>query len=507
MKNIFFTFFIIILTAFSRLAVADVEHGNFSFDSGNFALALQDYSIENDRPHLPGYILYVQFLKALSALTAAPGAVASVIFSSISAGLLFLLFKTRFPQAEALLLALFVVLNPMAWFSGATAEIYSFDLMFSAALVLAGISGRGIYITPIIMALGGGFRQSSPFLLLPLYVYLWWRFLKTPAFSFKKFLASQAAGIAVVVLWLVPMVYSTGGFKKYFTLFQTNSPLPPTSFFQNLAQFAGFGVFLFAPFLIVLCVSVYNFFLKGRHKARPQNFFTTICLWWLVPPFLFFLFGHYNASYFLICIGGAAGLTGVLFKNSRQLFRAAFSAGIIFSVIIFLATPFKTPPVETFFVPQMRNITQWEVFKSRVFSAYLLTASRIQHTAHQTRATQKFIRQAASGASSEAVFFDPAFPLVARALQASSALPLITLNVREPGAYYQYAAISQTGKSGFKNILPRCIIATRRDFADSFLREFSFKSRTDMSGLSFVKIHESDAGRLAALYDSLFVRR
>ncbi|HYF03567.1 MAG TPA: hypothetical protein VEC36_09355, partial [Patescibacteria group bacterium] len=132
-------------TALLRLAVADFEFGNLTFDSGNFALAVRDYSVQHDRPHLPGYILYVVFLKVLSSITASPGIAASILFSSLSSSVFFWLFKKWFSSGCALIITLFILVNPMAWFSGATAEIYSFELLFSGLLVLAGTSHRWIY--------------------------------------------------------------------------------------------------------------------------------------------------------------------------------------------------------------------------------------------------------------------------------------------------------------------------------------------------------------------------
>jgi hypothetical protein len=513
-KPWFIAILLIILTAFSRIAVADFDYGNLSFDSGSFALAVKDFSIQDGRPHLPGYILYVGFLKILAPYTKSPGVLAAIIFSSLSAPILFFLFKKYLLKTDALLLTLFVIFNPMAWFSGATAEIYSFDLLFSSALVLAGISGRWIYVTPLIMAIGGGFRQSSPVLLFPLYVYLWWQFSKTPDLSFKKFFLYHITGIIIVLMWLIPMVNSTGGFKNYITLFKTHSPLPPTSFFQNIAQFAGFGVFLFAPFVITISVLLFKSFLKNDEESAIENSFKTICFWWVVPPLLFFIFGHYNSSYFLICIGGTAGLLHSFFKNKLQS-RVSFSVGIIFSVIIFFAVPYKIPSIETSFAPQNRKISQAEVFKSRVFSAYHLGYQHIKAYSKMVESLEPVLLKKATQEDSPfpdfgpPFFLDPTVPIVARALQPKFPRNVITtLNLHKHDSLIMYVKNEQKFYGNTSEMLGISMIITQKEFFKKYLYNFNFYSVEEKGDLVFATPYFIEERPLIAkLYDSLFVKR
>ncbi|MES2764719.1 MAG: hypothetical protein V4642_02545, partial [Bacteroidota bacterium] len=147
------------------------------------------------------------------------------------------------------------------------------------------------------------------------------------------------------------------------------------------------------------------------------------------------------------------------------------------------------------------------VFKSRVLSAYLMGNSRIAEMGKFSRIAEEELNKAEADTSIKAVFFDPAFPVVARALQPKSEFLLTTLNLRNSGFYYCYSGISQDEKSDFQSMISQSIIATRKDFADNFLKDFSFKNRTDIGELSFLKIAPNDAMRIAKLYDSLFVKR
>ncbi|MCL5991197.1 MAG: DUF2723 domain-containing protein [Bacteroidetes bacterium] len=135
-----------------------------SYDSGNYCLASISYSIENDRPHLPGYFLYVQLVKNIYQITHNfyySLLFLSILFSSISSVFVYLILKNYFKIIQSYLLTLIILFNPLVWFYGSSTEIYAFDLFFSSLVFYTGIQRNGIYFLPILIALGTGVSQTN----------------------------------------------------------------------------------------------------------------------------------------------------------------------------------------------------------------------------------------------------------------------------------------------------------------------------------------------------------
>ncbi len=106
-KKILFAVIIFLITAGSRVIYFEQSFGGFSYDSGSFTLAVQDYNLIEWRPHLPGYYLYVQTLKFFHLFT---GNIHSamkwllVLFSSLAMGLLYWVLRRWFNDRISLLL-------------------------------------------------------------------------------------------------------------------------------------------------------------------------------------------------------------------------------------------------------------------------------------------------------------------------------------------------------------------------------------------------------------------
>ncbi|HYF03446.1 MAG TPA: hypothetical protein VEC36_08720, partial [Patescibacteria group bacterium] len=188
------------------------------------------------------------------------------------------------------------------------------------------------------------------------------------------------------------------------------------------------------------------------------------------------------------------------------LLRKAFGAGIAFSLIIFLFVPFRFPSVETYFAPHHRPIPFHTVFKERALSVYNLGNSRLQAMYTVGMNTSSELEKSKSQGINT-FFFDPTFPLVARAVQPKTNTRITALQLHVGGNYLWFEGLEQGNSKGVSVMLSTARIASRKDFADKYLLDFPLKNRYDIGELSFFEIEEAEAARLAVRYDSLFSKR
>jgi 4-amino-4-deoxy-L-arabinose transferase-like glycosyltransferase len=171
-----------LLVAATRLPLR--SHHLLSWDSAQFALALDDFDIGRHQPHPPGYLLFIlggrmlrylvgdanlAFVAFNLILTAAAGV-------AIFAGVL----SERRERAtlEAWIATLLFLSSPLVWFYGLVAEIYVSET-FAVLLVAwcawrARRDPRAAVWLPAALTVCGLFKLSAAVLLLPLAVWAVW---------------------------------------------------------------------------------------------------------------------------------------------------------------------------------------------------------------------------------------------------------------------------------------------------------------------------------------------
>jgi hypothetical protein len=164
----------------------------FSWDSANFALALDNVDIAAHQPHPPGYLGYVWVARAIR--LAANDANLSLVLWNIIATALAVLLLMRFArelapeQADhtriATIAGLIFASGPLLWFYGTVAEIYPSELL--ATLLIAYTAWRAQRGVPGAMLRCAGavtvallFKVSAAVLMLPLVLYAWSRVSST----------------------------------------------------------------------------------------------------------------------------------------------------------------------------------------------------------------------------------------------------------------------------------------------------------------------------------------
>ena len=205
-------------------------------DSVNFALGVRRFDVAEHQPHPPGYPIFIALGKIGTAALARAGiAMPDVrglaMWSALAAGVLPLLFFAFFrrlggdgAERRAAIATLLVVCSPVFWFTGARplSDLAGLAAAWAALAALVrgadpGILGRSedrdlasgwLVAGAFLAGLSIGFRSQMAILTMPL---LMWVVLTVPRIRIAA-IAAAAAGVAV---WAVPLVWLTGGPRRY----------------------------------------------------------------------------------------------------------------------------------------------------------------------------------------------------------------------------------------------------------------------------------------------------
>jgi Protein of unknown function (DUF2723) len=167
------------------------SHALFSWDSANYALALERIDIRAHRPHPPGYLGYVLVGRALNGIVRDPNAALvmwNVLVTAISA-LILAAFAHHVGEVEigerrkgTVVASVAILLtSPLLWFYGEIAEIYPSELLVSLLIAYSAWhaargSSRAAWIAcPSALALAALFKPTAAILMFPLVAYAWWR--------------------------------------------------------------------------------------------------------------------------------------------------------------------------------------------------------------------------------------------------------------------------------------------------------------------------------------------
>lgn len=511
-KKILIAALIFLVTMVSRLIFFEQHFGGFSYDSGSFTLAVQDYDLTDWRPHLPGYYLYVQTLKLFQALTSDIHLAMKwvlVLFSSLAMGLLYSALRRRFANDLAVLMVGITLTNPLVWYYGCVSEIYAFDLFFSAALFGLCYSPTGIYFTPFFLGFFSGFRPSSAVLLFPLYIFLWYRHVRYSQPSTRKMVIAHLAGVIGLLLWFIPMVETVGGLSNYISLYRTHNPVHEISLLQNWYRMSSYSVYILFPFFILgfiwLADKLRRWQAQFPSKTEYPCDVIRMLWWWLVPSLLFFGLFHYAKGYYLLIAFPIFGLTVFIFRNMVFARRWVLTVIIAIQTLFFVAMPYSEPDLQTWFSAQRRQMNLLQVWWERTGSVFLMAQSQIRALDETGREFEDALSPSRN--ESEFIFLDPTFPISARAMQAKYAhLQLTQFAYRRNGYYQLYSGLSDQSRQGFKDMLANALIVSRRDFVEGYLGDTPKNIRYNGSIVSFTIFPECSSA-IADLYQHLFSRK
>lgn len=188
-------------------------------DSGNLALALDDFDVSRHQPHPPGYPLLVGAAHLLTWLGGALEAYLALaaVFSLGAVAVTALLARELFGRRAAFPAAALVVATPLVLYYAGIVSVYPAEAFFMPLVVLlAARTGRradrwSAPALPVVLAVGAGFRPSLLVFALPACAVG----LVVGRPAVRRLLVGVGAAAVVVVAWMVPTVVEAGGVSDY----------------------------------------------------------------------------------------------------------------------------------------------------------------------------------------------------------------------------------------------------------------------------------------------------
>ncbi len=340
----------------------------FSFDTVNFALALDHFDPRLHQPQPPGYPMFVAEARLINALFHSPETtflVCGLIASVLAPVLVFLLGARLFGHWAGAAAAALLFLNPVFWRTTLASPVRPYLAVISAAVAYCAYRAaagekRYLWVGALALGLGAGWRPAQLVLLTPLALVAAWRGTR----SVRQVLAGGVVVGLATLLWLVPMIVVTSGPDNLFVLFaryladnsEQSSPLFGGGFWGWWSMFAqgttwlamGIAPWAWAMPLLMLPRS------EGE-APRPAPFrHSTFLLLWIVPVVLFYCFIHVAAAGHTLSAMPAFALLGgtALDRGAQRLARwlprgvvlrntlLAAALGVNFLLFIY---PFRVP--------------------------------------------------------------------------------------------------------------------------------------------------------------------
>lgn len=480
-----------------RLATAAPDFGGVSPDTGNYLLALQNFDPELARPHLPGSWLLVAGLRQLATVFGGYGALmfVAIACSAAAAGLSVGLFRRWFDATEAWALAAVVATQPVVWFFGVVPEIYAFDLFFAVLVARLGLTRRGLLLLPLVFALGVGLRPTTPVLLGPLYLWLWWEGRRWWRSRMVVGVHVAAVLLALIAVW--PTLAAVGGPARYLELYRGHLTVD-FSLVRNL-----WGISLF---LATLAGTVLLLAVAGIATGRPwrpdlDRAAGRLMLAWLLPAGLFFVCVHYQKGYILLIV---VPMLVLLAAAVARTWRRPVLVGLVaLQSVYFLGAPYQRPDVAVHVAPAVRPLSLPAVWCQRVASTHLMAAARLRALA-EANAELSAVLAATAG---DTLLIDPTFPIFLRALQVRyPERAFAEMDLQRRDSWRLHAGLVERSGTGLADLIARSVLVTRADLAGAGLDTTG--SVVVHRGPLFcaVHIHPGHATRVAAEYQGAFGR-
>ncbi len=224
-------------------------------DSIGFAFALEDFDVARERPHAPGYPVYVAAARIVHLAVADP-ARALTLLSAISAAgvaaMFYLLSRRQLDELQALAATSIVALSPLFWLQSGLALTDMFGLLFVLAFLLVeGLSPatpRGNFWRLMACgAIAGLSLGARPHFTLLILAYWLFRSAVSGRAEASHFVPAVLGFLGGTAIWLLPASLATGGLDTYLA--------------ANLSQFRWR---LDKPSVSVLTWSTNSYYLFGR---------------------------------------------------------------------------------------------------------------------------------------------------------------------------------------------------------------------------------------------------
>jgi hypothetical protein len=302
----------------------------FEFDSVNFAVALDRYSLEQATPHMPGYIGHILLGRIFRMFTDDPNTAfvsLSIVFSILSVLLIWRAGAQLRGERVGLIAALLWVFTPLFWFYGEVATAYIHEAFFSTLIIYLSLKllreprSEWILIAMgVALALAGSMRQNMMLFFFPLIVYVAWK-TKQP---WVRIGAATAASVAVTFVWFKVLIAKAGGLDTYLyfagaeRVYKDQSILFGNSLHEHLAVVSKMVFYLIVASLPIIAVALYYFIAKKEYRLReglrqalrsPQ---IAVLLIAALPALLFYAAVYFMKAGYLLSVLAPIVLAGAI---------------------------------------------------------------------------------------------------------------------------------------------------------------------------------------------------
>lgn len=311
-------------------------------DSSGFALGLEDFDLLRQRPHPPGYIIYIAAGRVFNIFfnDANAALVALSIFSAAVAVVgIYFMGKSIFGRTEGIIAAILLFFSPLFWLYSEVALTYAVGvppaLLITWLLYQMFFHRRYAILCGIVMGLAAGLRQDLLIYFAPVFFFASWRV------GWRRMLVSWGAVLLGVAIWLIPLIMSVGDLGQFIEVQsrQYDQAVLPYSFFEKGATALATNgkeifkalIWLLGPAVLMLIVSL----LRIIKLDRKAVFLLCATLPSLAAFLLFFLD---PPAYLLICAPAIILLAAqAIAQASRTVAR--FTGNLRFPLL-------KHPPVQ-----------------------------------------------------------------------------------------------------------------------------------------------------------------
>jgi hypothetical protein len=369
------------------------------YDPASFVLAIKyGYSVQQARPHGPGYPGFYLLWKAIDAVTgfSPHGTIlaANLGFTLLAIVLTYFASRKFYNERTALIAALFVLTNPLLLYFGNCTELYAYDAAFSAFLVILLVVPTrfeiGLYF---LYGLLGSFRLSSFILTVP--VVLTWLVIRYIRDRSLSRLLKDTVAIAIGMLaWLIPFVINIGGWQAFVDIMRGVGDLP-TTLVQNLGRFVP-AMFWMVNVLFILAAMNIGRIWNKLGKFDTRYIVLTLLI---VVPSLFFAFRYYEKGYALLIFAPIAIMGARLIERGRHTVLISLCV-VAVNLLLFFAVPF-VPPSATSFLNH-RHRTSGERLRSFVLretSFFAPTFSHLRASDYASEISNRLIGTLQAGSS------------------------------------------------------------------------------------------------------------
>ena len=292
----------------------------WAWDSVLYARALEDgfhvdYVTANQRPHPPGYLLYVATSAVARQLTGDSNSalvLISMIASALAAAALYLFARRFASDRSAALVALGFAFSPLVWQYSEVAYPYTLLGLLAIALAacFAHVRGRGMTAALIASAAFGavaGFRQDLLWILGPLWVWTMW------PLSWRGRVAATGMLLLGSVTWLVPTAVLSGGLVSYVgavvrqtdfvrvthSVLAQGLPALGTNLATTLYAIAwGLGLFAF-PVLVFGIAQAYRATRRPKTRVGRRE---AVLIAWITPGLVLYVVLHIGEAGYVLSI-------------------------------------------------------------------------------------------------------------------------------------------------------------------------------------------------------------